>query len=312
MSIYTSDMECRICFRDFKSTLSLARHISQKHNIPSETYYLTYIGDNKCALCSSATKFKRLGVGFSSTCGHKCGAKFFRENLKNDDIRYDKFIDKVKTNQTKIWKERYADGSIVELKEKMRESNTASHLSPQERKERYSRYYTCDEETIARLNKTGAEQCINNITTGKAGYVSMSKGKFTPKNPSKYMGDPTNIIYRSSWELHFFMYCDKHPEISGWASEEMTIPYVSPIDGRYHRYFPDVLIKKKDGKVILVEIKPYAQTQEPKRPKTQTKRYIEEVKTYVVNQAKWKAAKEHADDKGWEFVVMTERELYSK
>jgi hypothetical protein len=166
--------------------------------------------------------------------------------------------------------------------------------------------------TIARLNKIGAEQCMNNILTGKSGYKSMAKGKFTPKNPSKYMGNPTNIIYRSLWEFHFFQYCDNNADIVGWASEEMSIPYLSPVDGRYHRYFPDVLIKSKDGRVLLIEIKPYAQTQEPKKPKRQTKRFIEEVKTYVVNQAKWKAARQHSLDKGWEFVVITEKELYGK
>jgi len=73
----------------------------------------------------------------------------------------------------------------------------------------------------------------------------LHQGYFKPKNPQKYKGDPTNIIYRSGWELKFMLYVDSHPEILEWGSEEFSIPYRSPIDGRIHRYFPDFYIKKK-------------------------------------------------------------------
>ena len=66
------------------------------------------------------------------------------------------------------------------------------------------------------------------------------KGLFRPKNPSKYRGDPSNIIFRSSWELRFMTYLDAHPDVLEWSSEEFCIPYVSPIDGRIHRYFPEI------------------------------------------------------------------------
>ena len=65
------------------------------------------------------------------------------------------------------------------------------------------------------------------------------KGMFKPKNPQKYRGDPTNIIYRSSFELKLMVYLDQHPEVISWGSEEIIIPYKSPIDNRYHRYFVD-------------------------------------------------------------------------
>ena len=85
------------------------------------------------------------------------------------------------------------------------------------------------------------------------------KGKFRPSNPSKYKGDPTNIIYRSLWELKFMNYCDKNENILKWSSEELWIPYKSPVDNRYHKYFPDFYIKYKNtsGKIVesLIEIK---------------------------------------------------------
>jgi hypothetical protein len=145
------------------------------------------------------------------------------------------------------------------------------------------------------------------------------KGKFRPKNPSKYMGDPTNIVYRSGWELKFMAYIDSHKKVLEWASEEVIVPYRSPIDGRIHRYFPDFLVKQinKDGvkESILIEIKPKYQTIPPDIAKKNTpkgrvsKRYLNEVKTYGINEAKWKAAQEFCDDRGWKFQIMHEDHL---
>lgn len=135
------------------------------------------------------------------------------------------------------------------------------------------------------------------------------KGRYQVKNPKKYRGDPTRVFYRSSWELKFFNYCDRHPDIIEWSSEEIVIPYVSPIDGKWHRYFPDVWVRTTNKKTYLIEIKPYKQTQEPKKRSRVTKQYLNEVKTYGVNINKWKAAQEYCDDRNWEFKLITENEL---
>jgi hypothetical protein len=139
------------------------------------------------------------------------------------------------------------------------------------------------------------------------------KGKFQPSYPKKYKGDPSNIIYRSLWERKFMVYCDTNENILEWGSEEIIVPYKSPVDNRYHRYFPDFYIKYKDanGKIkkSLIEIKPFRQTQEPKVQKRKTKGYIYEVVEYAKNQAKWKAAEEWCLDRGYEFKVLTENEL---
>lgn len=139
------------------------------------------------------------------------------------------------------------------------------------------------------------------------------KGKFRPKNPKKYGGDPTNIIYRSLWELKFFKHLDENTNIIEWSSEEIVIPYKSPVDNRYHRYFPDVFLKVRlpdnSIKSMLVEIKPAAQTREPAVKSRKTRQYITEVMTWGVNQAKWTAAREYCADRGWEFKLITETEL---
>ena len=139
------------------------------------------------------------------------------------------------------------------------------------------------------------------------------KGKYHPSYPRKYKGDPTNIIYRSLWERKFMVYCDKNQNILEWASEEIAIPYRSPIDNRVHRYFPDFYMKVKEtnGKIknYVIEVKPAKQTIPPKKPKRQTKGYIREAYEYARNQAKWKMAKEFCADRQWEFKVVTEKEL---
>lgn len=139
------------------------------------------------------------------------------------------------------------------------------------------------------------------------------KGKFKPKYPEKYIGDPTNVIYRSLWEMRLMRYFDQHPGILKWGSEELQIPYVSPIDNKIHRYFPDFIIqtKNQDGSIntTVIEVKPYAQTKEPDRNQPKSRRYIKEVYTWGVNQAKWKAAEEYCKDRRWQFKIMTEKEI---
>ena len=139
------------------------------------------------------------------------------------------------------------------------------------------------------------------------------KGYFKPRNPQKYKGDPSNIIYRSSWELKLMLILHRHPNIITWRSEEIFIPYRSPIDNKIHRYFVDFIVTKinKDGtkETALIEVKPFRQTQQPKVQKNITKKYITEVKTWGINEAKWKAAQEFCNDRKWKFYIFTEKEL---
>ena len=122
-----------------------------------------------------------------------------------------------------------------------------------------------------------------------------------------------NIIYRSLWERKFMTFCDRNPSVIEWGSEEVVIPYRSPIDGRVHRYYVDFYIKVRtksnEIKKYLVEIKPKKQTTPPPPTKKQTKLYKDKVLTFLKNQAKWEAAKEYAKDRGWEFKIITEYEL---
>jgi hypothetical protein len=143
--------------------------------------------------------------------------------------------------------------------------------------------------------------------------ATYSKGLFKPKNPHKYRGNPSQIVYRSSWELKLMMYLDSRSEVVSWGSEEVIIPYRSPVDNRIHRYFVDFVVTKinREGKkeTALIEVKPFSQTRPPEKKSKTTRRFITEVQTWGVNEAKWKAANEYCKDRGWTFHIFTEREL---
>ena len=134
--------------------------------------------------------------------------------------------------------------------------------------------------------------------------------KYKPIYTEKYIGNISNVTYRSGWERRFMKYCDLNKNVLMWSSEELIIPYLSPVDKKQHKYYPDFLIKVKDlngnKKTVVIEVKPKRETQPPKKKKTVTPRYLQEIKTWSVNEAKWKYANEFCKDRNWEFKILTE------
>ena len=140
----------------------------------------------------------------------------------------------------------------------------------------------------------------------KSRYI---QGIFKPKNWQKYKGDPTKIIYRSSWERRVMLWLDHNKGVIEWSSEELAIPYISPKDGKPHRYFIDFVVTmatKTGVETHLIEVKPKTQCQPPKKPKRMSQGYVDRVLTYAVNEAKWAMADQYAKNKGWKFTILTE------
>lgn len=143
-------------------------------------------------------------------------------------------------------------------------------------------------------------------------HAPYKQGLYKPVNAQKYVGNgiPT---YRSSMELSLFRWMDKNNNVLKWSSESIIIPYVSPVDHKVHRYFVDCAIVIKEGENIrnyLVEVKPYRQTLKPTTHGNKKKStLIYEQATYDINLAKWAAAREWCSKKGWEFLILTEKEL---
>ena len=135
------------------------------------------------------------------------------------------------------------------------------------------------------------------------------KGLYKPTHPKKYVGDPKKIVYRSLLERRFMRYCDLNQDILYWASEELPIRYFNPIDKKFHRYFPDFVVKTSKQKKYMIEVKPSRQIGKPKPGKKKTKTYMKESFEYIKNQAKWQAAKSYCEDNGLEFKIISEKDL---
>lgn len=144
-------------------------------------------------------------------------------------------------------------------------------------------------------------------------YGKTLKSKYEVQNITKYLGDSSNIICRSSWEYFFCHFLDNSPIVEKWASEEIAIPYLSPKDGRDHRYFIDFFVVFKDGRKVFIEVKPHAQTLPPpvpnKRSRKAESRWHEDNMIYQVNQAKWESARRFAKYNDAQFEVFTEVHL---
>jgi hypothetical protein len=139
------------------------------------------------------------------------------------------------------------------------------------------------------------------------------QGFFHPRNPEKYMGNPNNIVYRSSWELKFMQWCDRNPNILRYGSEEFCIPYYNPVKQKVCRYFPDFMIEVLESnnkkQKYVIEIKPKKQTMPPVKGNKKTKTFINEMNTYAVNQSKWNTIQEWCKDHMIKFRVITEDDL---
>jgi hypothetical protein len=140
----------------------------------------------------------------------------------------------------------------------------------------------------------------------KSGFIQ----GYVPVNECKKYVGPGPIIYRSSWEKKFCLYCERTPEIVKWSSENLSIKYFSPIDNKYHNYFPDYLITLNTGEIFIVEIKPKSQLKKPNKPKRETPKTMKNYKwafeTWITNMCKKDAAEEFAKSRNWKYLLITE------
>ena len=296
------DLICKICQKEgFAYHTAFTNHL-KIHKTNSQSYYDQYIKEreNLCE-CGTHTKWRGILKGYAvycPKCAHKHAAR-------------------------KQW-----DGN-VERKDKLRES-CKKYLSnkgrPKGSKNKSS--YPRTDKVLERFKNhpppswTGRKHTeeyydhMSKITTERIrmnGRSIFYRGKFIPKHPEKYAGNVTNIIYRSSWEHKVMRFLDASHNVVNWSSEELIIPYYDPTTKRTRRYFPDFVVKVKraDGSstTYILEVKPLSQTT-LRAPKRQTRKFLEEAKTYAVNQAKWHAAEEFCKDNGWIFKVITENEIF--
>lgn len=145
-------------------------------------------------------------------------------------------------------------------------------------------------------------------------HKNLKQGYYKVLNESKYIGDKNNIFYRSGWEKNFMIAVDKSPKVLKWGSEEFYIEYLCRVRGDVHRYFPDFYLEIIDGDVVrklVIEIKPHSETIAPREPRGNLTRkkiqYVEALKTYNINLAKWDSAIKNCESRGIIFMIITER-----
>jgi len=154
---------------------------------------------------------------------------------------------------------------------------------------------------------------IKNVKpTKNSGFI---QGYFEPKYPNKYLGK-TPIIFRSSWERKFMVLCDNREDVMAWSSEPVEIKYWSTLNNKQRKYYPDFYMKVKKGEgyeEFLVEIKPSEQIKKPSPPKKNSKKALASYKflaeQFVTNRDKYSYAKRWANERGWRFIVLTEKSL---
>ena len=138
------------------------------------------------------------------------------------------------------------------------------------------------------------------------------QGVYTPEHNNKYRGS-TPIFYRSGLELRFMRWCDRNDNVVSWGSESVVIPYISPLDGKPHKYFIDFILALKTPTGVakyIVELKPHKQTFPPgpagkKKPSTIFHEQVE----WAKNSQKWLSAKAWAEKNNIKFMILTEKDL---
>ena len=297
---------CKICNRDLRIPRALSQHV-KCHNLDSKSYYDTYLkddGEGYCAEHGLETKWVNIAKCYQRYCSRKCGSSIRAKmgwNEERKELRRASWIP-LMGGRPKGSKNK--NPYPKEAAEKKRASIRKYLLEHKHNWE--GRSHT--EETKDKMSVSASERIQRN------GLQMSYKGKYTPINKEKYKGDWTRIVYRSLWERKVMKYFDTSTNIIEWSSEELSIPYMGA-DSKRHLYFPDFLIKveKSNGEIetVLIEVKPFKETVPPK-PRKDGKRtrstYINEI-VYAKNKAKWAAAKDLCEEKGWKFQILTEYEL---
>jgi len=139
---------------------------------------------------------------------------------------------------------------------------------------------------------------------------------FEPLNKEKYKGNVFPIA-RSSWEQNFYRWCDLNNSVISWVVEGLAIEYFDKVRRKKRKYYPDVMmvVKDKSGKdnVYIIEIKPYKEISPPKIGKNKSeKTMLRESMTYQTNVEKWKAAELYCKKRGWNFRILTEKDLFKE
>jgi hypothetical protein len=294
---------------------ALAQHV-RSHKHTSQSYYDIYLSmgtSGKCLICQEPTRYVDLTNGYTVHCrkhAYVCASERAKAGWNDERKAAWAPIFTVKCRNKNGRPKGSKNKRPYPVRACQNKSKQAKEYITLHGSNWRSQHHT--DETRQKMSDTRLSAFANGDIT----LPQFNQGKFHPTNPQKYVGDSTNIVYRSGWEFRMMRYFDNTTGIVNWSSEEIRIPYIRPDDLKQHTYFPDFLIRvaAKDGsnKTFLIEVKPEKQCKPPAAPKTnrQHKRHINETVTFAINSAKFQAAEEWCKLHGAQFVILTEREIF--
>lgn len=145
------------------------------------------------------------------------------------------------------------------------------------------------------------------------------QGYYKLQNVHKYLGNPVEVVYRSSWEYKFMLYCDLNPGVLKWGSEVFKIPYTDRM-GHPHNYIPDFYLETRNNENpdlmnrFLVEVKPEKEIREPVLPvgnisEKKLKSLEYEIGVWQKNKYKWTYTIEWCKARDMKFWLVTEEHL---
>ena len=145
------------------------------------------------------------------------------------------------------------------------------------------------------------------VHSNRGKYSNAKTGRYFPENPQKYIGNLNDIFFKSKLEYLCMSYLDKNENVIAWSYEPQCIKYFDKGQQKVRRYFIDFTCVIKQGmlqKTVWLEIKPESETHPPKNKKN-----IQAMMTWITNSCKWQAAQQLAKQKGYEFHIITDRDL---
>ena len=265
-------MICKICEYTAKNANSLGKHIHHSHkNMSKEEYYNKYIANiSHICECGNVKKFRGLGEGYRKFCSVECRSK-------NIEVRKRMSISQKGKTQSKEHIEKRIKNTDQDKKEKKRKhtmlekygvenpaqiTEVKNILSEKSLGRKIPRTLAHSKKIIDSKRKNGtlfhSNATRSKITHSLNNYYQTGDNQSVTVSslPSNGRGHKTgfhnNILYRSSYELAFIIFCERNNILlESCENKERRVRYT--YEGKRRWYYPDFYLPELD---ICVEIKP--------------------------------------------------------
>lgn len=147
------------------------------------------------------------------------------------------------------------------------------------------------------------------------------QGYFDVSASTKYADKTKPCIYRSSYEFLFMKWCERTSYVIKWISEPFELEYPCLETGRVRHYNVDFVVDVDKPEKWLIEVKPLKEVNDANHfgriIKTITDpanklAYVKANKIAAKNYSKWVYANKYCKERGYRFIIVTEKWLNKK